>query len=463
MRLERSARLSAFIACAALGLTACGDDDETIILADAGGLDGGNVLLDGSSNVSPDGSGPIAPVDSGTPLLGVDSGTPATPPVYVWSMAIPNADGDLDSYVGLTNSPDFASIDRSKLRMFQPYSGVAAIENHVFIGDANGPFVTKFRITDSLQWEEVAKINFGAYPLPEGEMLNFYFANFKSETTVYHHYGDDKSWRIVWNPREAKIVTSKTDTNLPEPTSTTAVGASGNRTDIKWFKGPVVQPFHQTILATDDYGPESYLAVYDPVTHDEKTVITVPNCPGLEQVTMDEQGNLYVGTTYNIPLKKLANKGPAPCVVRLKSDATLDTSFPANDMSAWTGGHYGINFRYLRDGKATAHIFHEERVTGFDFNNLTPEQVESLSDGKYWELELIDLVAGTSKVITGWKEGDDVADYGRQISVDGKTYYVHQSSYQSNSTSHYYELNTDGTVTFRGETVGEIWTVTRLR
>jgi hypothetical protein len=317
-----------------------------------------------------------------------------------------------------------------------------------------------YEISDELDWKKVTEINFGAYPLPEGETLNFYFANFKDETTVYHHYGEDKAFRIQWNPKTAKIVKAHTDTHLPAPTETTAISGSGNRTDVRWFKGPVMQPFQQTLLETDEYGPQSFIAVYDETTHAEKSLITVDDCPGLEQTTMDENGDLYFSTTYHFSVPALYGKGLPSCVVKVSADGTRDESFDT-DLTKLTGGHQFINFRYLADGKATAHVLHEERM-GLEWEgepDLTRWDT-IWEDASLWDFVLIDLKTGAVKEVTGFDTEHDLGAYGRILELEGHHFLIYPSG---DGNSVMYELRTDGTVTRGSDVTGEIWSVYRLR
>lgn len=438
----KQARVAAVGLTTLLALVGCGSDDN-----ESPSLDGGTQTLDAAT------PSPTGQLDASAPSTG--------PAIYAYGLEIPDPDGNRLFYTAITNSPSLGSIKKESLRMFAPYSGFQVVDGFLFVGDGAGPFVTKFRITDQLGYEEVAKINFSQFPLSNEEALNFYYANFKSGSTVYHHYGEDKSFRIVWDPAAAKIVTSKTDTKLPAPTATTALNATGNRTGIKWFKGPVMQAFNQKILATEGQGPESYIAVYDEVTHDEKSVVTISNCPGLEQATMDEDGNVYFGTTFGIAIDALYKKGPAPCVVRMKADGTLDPTFEQTDLTKYTGGHYAVNFRYLRDGKATALVLHEER-TNLKFEGAPDYALADkfFEDRSLWDFTMIDLKAGTSKVVTGFKPGTQLRLHHRIIRLEGRDLLVHANDDGTTTT---YELHTDGTATFDAEVIGEVWSADRVR
>jgi len=264
------------------------------------------------------------------------------------------------------------------------------------------------------------------------------------------------------SPKEFKIKGQYADTKLPAAGPGESLGNGGNRTDMKNFVGPVVQPFNKYVEATDSYGPQSWLAVYDPTTYAERSVIEAP-CPGIAQVTKDEQGNLYFSPTHIDEAKPLYGVGPASCVVKVKSDGTVDQSFGFKDFKSLTGGRYGTNFRYLKDGKALALVLHHERLQAEYKAPVDPAVAEKLdTDAKLWELELVDLATSTSKLMTGLKPEHDIGNYLITVGHDGRTFIVLQLDDEM-SRSALYEAKPDGTLTWVADTVGEIWGVERVR
>lgn len=432
---------SALAFSALLALAACGDDEKNDTDGTTGDGDG-----DGA-NVGDAGSEPN--------------------PVYMIQTRIYGAD-ETTSYVVLKDKLEL-NIDVGGLgtaRQYPGYAGAVASGGTVYVGEGQAPFVRKYEIGKDLSWTETGNLNFEAYPMDEWNFLNPYFQSFKDSDNVYFYYGSQKTSRVLWSMKDWSIKADLTDTTVPAPAEGWSISNGGNRTGIMDYAGPVVTPFVHQNNETYGFGPKSWLAVYDEVTHKEKSLIEI-DCPGLSQVTKDESGNLYVATTYNPPIEKLYNLGNASCVVKLKADGTLDTSFAPNDMTAWTGGYYGVNFRYLAGGKAVAHVLRHDRIQGADFNGAPQDAVieQIQNDNTLWDPYLIDLAAGTSKVITGFDAEPDLGNYALYFTVDNRTFVVVQLiRSDSDWNSVVYELNRDtATVTKVGQVVGDMTDLQRVR
>jgi hypothetical protein len=386
-------------------------------------------------------------------------------PVYLIQTAI-YAPDETFNYTVLGHTLDF-NIDLARLdtaRQFPGYTGIEAIGGTVYAADGAAPFIRKYQVNDDLSWKELGKLNFSAYPMDTNNYMNFYFQSIKDDDSVYFYYGADKTSRVRWSMKDWKIVEALQDTKLPTPPAGWVLINTGNRTGIRDYKGAVVQAFTQYNEETDSNSDKSWLAVYDPTTHVEKDVLEV-DCPGMQQSTHDEDGNMYFGTTFSFPTKKLYGKGPAPCVIKVKPDGTIDTSFAPNDMTAWTGGFYGVNFRYLGEGKAIANVLHHDRLGGTFTGDVEKAVVDKISDDPtVWELHLIDLAKGTSQVISdGFKPEHDLGWYTIYAQVDGRTFIIVQLDTED-TRSAVYELDVaNAKVTFVANAEGDIWGVQRLR
>jgi len=319
-------------------------------------------------------------------------------------------------------------------------------------------------VSDDLSWSEAGDLNFGAYPMDEYNFMNFYFQSIKDEKAVYFYYGADKTSRAVWSPKDWQIAESREDTNLPAPAAGWTLQNGGNRTGIRDYTGPVVQAFAQWREETSEYSDTSWLAVYDEETHRERDVLEVA-CPGLQQATKDERGDLYFSTTFNLPTAALYAAGPAPCVVKVKANGALDRSFGENDLTAWTGGFYGVNFRYLSGGKAVANVLHHDRIAGLELaGDVNPDIATRIDeDPTLWELHLIDLEAGTSEIVTGFDADHDVGHYTTYQVVDGRTFVTVQLDTETTRSSVYELELATATVSLVATAEGDIWETARLR
>lgn len=477
-------RQGALALTSVLAVGACGDDDKTVANVDGGGP---SALVDAGGT----GSLPTAPGDAGAPSQGdgsvapptpgIDSGLatgptpdagPAADPVYLYQIAVYGPDETLQ-YDVLRRTVDFNITvdDLKKAREFPGYTGIASIGGHVIAGDSESPFATKYKIGADLSWTQVGeKLNFGDYFMDDTDGLNFYFQSIRGKD-MYFFYGSDRTSRLHWDVEAWKIIAPHEDTKLPLAANGLTLGNMGNRTGVRDFVGPVVWPFTMTNEDGNKFSDKSWLGVYDPTTHVEKGVIEVP-CPGIQQSTKDESGNLYFSTTGYDPTAALYGDAPASCVVKVKPDGTLDTTFPANDLKAWTGS-YGVNFRYLAKGKAVANIVHPERLIGVDFNGAYDPDVQckvwscelkpDAADPKLWDIHVIDIATGTSKIVTGFAPEHDVGWYSIYHELDGRWFVAVQVELETTNNV-LYELNLDtATVTRAGQVAGDIFGVSRVR
>ncbi|HTV21238.1 MAG TPA: hypothetical protein VMG12_21275 [Polyangiaceae bacterium] len=442
---------------------------------------------DGATVIYPEAPAPLTPSGPSTPAPSTGDDTPAgglpapaagptqNEPIYLYTVAVYAPDGTLQ-YSLLRHELNMAiSVDDlATAREFPGYTGVAAIDGQVVTGDSETPFATRFSIGDDLSWTPVGeRLNFGDYFSDDADGLNFYFQSIRG-SDMYFFYGADRTSRVHWNTERWRIEGDHRDTALPTRAGWT-LSSTGNRTGVRDYVGPVVQSYNMSNDATGLVSDESWLAVYDPDTHAERAVLEVP-CPGIQQATKDEDGNLYFATTFNQPTLALYNRAPKPCVVKLKADGTLDESFAPNDLTAFTGGYYGVNFRYLRDGIAVANVLHHDRMTDVDFGGEVDPDVEVRIGGRWtddgylpedaslWELELLDLNAGTSRVVEGFSPGHDVSFYTIFFQVDGRTFISVQHDVDSITHNAMYELDIDAArVTSIGEVVGDLAGVERVR
>lgn len=423
---------------------------------------------DGGVNASDDGGTVEPSIDAGSTeeTSGEDTGD-GEKPLYLMTVGVAG-DGDNGAlYLLVRDKIDFnfsvADLAEEGAIEFEPYSGVAAIDGHVIIGKSDQPIAQKYSVSDDRQFTKVGDdLHFGDYFQSDTDGLNFYFQAIQG-TDMFLHYGADRAFRKHWNVREWKLLEDLEETVLPIRAGWT-LSSTGNRSNMRDWQGAVLQTFNMYEDATGAAADESWIAVYDAETFVETDVIEVP-CPGLQQQTMDEDGNVYVSTTFNTPVLSLYGQAPASCVVRVNKDGEQDEEWGNKNLADLTGGYDGVNFRYLYDGKAVANVLHHDRIQDVDWEGdvdpavLVAVQGEWTEEGftpedtTLWELELIDIEAGTSTPITGWEEGHDPSSYMVNYKLDGRVFFKFQvGTYSDKPTDAIYELNLEtAEVTLVGE------------
>src|SRR5262245_44781706 len=176
------------------------------------------------------------------------------------------------------------------------------------------------------------------------------------------------------------IVAAKEDTSLPLELDGLPLSMPGNISYIR-FAETALMPF---VYADEDgwvHSPTSYIGVYDPVTHEEAAAVEMP-CPGLTSLSQDEAGYTYAAPSHN-PLAYLSGQAPRPCIARLTPEHELDAGW-TTDFTEWTGGRFGRDFRYVRDGWGLMTVFYHDEL-GADFGApLDADTVERSWEAKYW-------------------------------------------------------------------------------
>lgn len=450
--------------CALLAGAGCDADDEAT--ADAGG--GGH------------------PHDAGedhSDATTADAGT--SDPIYLITVATPGTgEDDLGSLYGLLRHEIDLEVSRDdlaaeKAKEFEAYTGMSVIGGEVVIGESTRPFAKKFVISDDFVWTQVGdpkELDFTDYVVDAVDGLNFYYQAING-TDMLLFYGSDRAWRKHWNTEDWAKKEEYTDSGeLPLGGDGWTLGSTGNRTGIRDWQGAILQTF---VLRDENWNAskDSWIAVYDEDSYLQTATIEVP-CPGLEQQTMAEDGSIYVSTTFNSPLYQLYGLQEPSCIVRMNKDGTKDESWDNKKLSdLTTGGFDGVNFRYLREGIAAANVLHHDRIDGADFSaGEIEEDVAVKVDGTWngdeyvpqdatlWELELIDIEAGTSRPITGWEDGHDPGSYSIFHQVEDRIFISHQIDPYGDMREAIYELDIEtATVEFVGNVAGSVYGVQRVR
>lgn len=380
---------------------------------------------------------------------------PSTPeaeaPVYALHVVVFDPDFNANSYVVLSNTLDLSSISLEGAREFPGFGSIMAAGGKLLVADAESPVIDRFDISSDLQWADDGSLSFGNFGATTADVTAQFFLN---QQTAYLTV--DVTSRVIWNPTSFEIMGTREQSALSlEPQAGLQLEAAFNRTAWIW-RGPVVRPFYYRDEAWFEFSDESQVAVYDPTSHEEREVVSVP-CPALENATQDEAGNTYLSTWNYEPTLFLYGEGPKPCVARFTPDGTYDRDWNP-DLSAWTGGRHPQVFRYLSGGKAVASVLHHEEVTADWTAGYTPEVGDEIVGGNHFHLWMFDLDAGTARELEG-VESSNAQYHGKTI--DGRSFVF--MPYELWARSRVYELNADGTARQVFETPGWVYDWVRVR
>jgi hypothetical protein len=315
------------------------------------------------------------------------------------------------------------------------------------------PAITEFEITPELQWVEGRTLGFQSYPLTDN--ANWYYQFVLNDNTAYLPFEGYK--RVVWDPTEMTITSTMEDGTLPPVVGALLLEAGGNRNGIR-YSNAVYQAFFYRDQDWFRFGADSVIVSYDPITHRERSQLTVP-CPGLAIATADEAGNTYFSSWDYLPGLALYGEGPAPCAARLRPDGTLDEAW-TTDFTGLTGGRYVTNFRYVGGGRAVANVLHAEEMT-VDFSQpMDPEVVSNLyQSGPHWHFWLFDLNTQTARPVEGVNA--EIGSSAQFAVLDGRTFVF--LPYEQYSRSKIYEIDATGRATEHLDVLGDVFKWVRVR
>lgn len=383
---------------------------------------------------------------------GGPAGVPGDGPVYALMTQVYDVD-DRTVYLALSDTVDVDHVDLSDAREFDGVANFAPVGGRILVSDGEQPVITEFEITDDLDWIEGVAVSFADYPLYDN--ANFYYQFLLDEHTAYLPFEQTK--RLLWDPTDMVIDGTVEDSSLALQDGDLWLQGGGNRNAVR-FDGPVLQAFYYVDYDWFQFGPDSMIASYDPVTHAEDDVITAP-CPGLSIATQDEAGQTYFGTWDYLGIKSLYGLAPTPCVARLRADRTLDEAF-TTDLGDLTGGRTVSNFRYVGDGRAIGNVLHHE-LLGLDLDAPFDPASEAAAwaTGPHWRLWTFDLDAGTAAPVEGI--GVDIGSGAQFAVLDGRTFVF--LPFDEWARTKVYELGDDGVAVERFEVTGDVFKWERVR
>lgn len=369
-------------------------------------------------------------------------------PLYVMMSQVYDT-SDRTIFYPVTNTLD--PTERVTLEDAHQEAGVANLQTaggKVLVSSGSAPRVTSYTVDDDFNWVEGDTINFSSYGLPE-DGANFYnqFVQGPEVITLVEWGTFD---RIVWNPSTMKVVGEFTDSSVPDAPADQIWENGGNRADIQYPNGARQVFITGGELFSDE---TSQLVIYDKTTFTEDTVVELP-CGGAAIATMDEQGTAYYAPYQDSGVPYLFGLGPKPCVAVIDKDLEVDTI----DISEITGGFYGGNLRYLKDGYALAVVLRHDRFEGdYDYESGVFDETiwDEVDLASSWELWLLDLEAGTGEPIEG------ITQYYPQTEViDGRAFVLVPDFDAGNTTI--YEL-IDGKLEKHLEAEGDVFKWVRVR
>lgn len=374
---------------------------------------------------------------------GGQGGAPGTEPLYVLATTVFDADGGRQVYFGFDNSLDDFDFSLKRAREFAGVANFETIAGDLYISDGEEPIIRRYEITDDFKWKEKAAMSFAAFPLSDN--ANFFSQYMASDHAMYLPY--DFSKRIVWDPLRMEILETLEDSALALEVDGLTLEAGGNRTSVR-YNGPVMQPFFYHDEDWLEFGTFSPIAVYDPVTHEEISIIKGP-CPGLAVPSIDEEGNTYFSSWDHTPYFALFDAGPAPCVARITKDRQLDEDF-TTDMTEFTGGRYVMNFRYVRDGWGFADVLHHEELDADFSGDPDIDVLDQIFEFTHFHLWRIDLKNGTA---ARYKDAATGSFGWSTTRVDDRTFlFVPQDG---GARTKIYELDDEGSATLLHQVPGD--------
>jgi hypothetical protein len=262
-----------------------------------------------------------------TPTAGNDPSTseqndtpdaPATedPSLYAMLYLVWSDDGPT-GYVALSDSLERSSVTLNESREVPGYASMAAVGGDLLIASGDEPSVTRYTIGEDLSWQSGPTLSFANQGV---EAAGFFRQFIAADDLAFAELEVNK--RVVWDPTALEIRGVKETSQLALERDGLALFANYNRSYHR-LGGSVLRPFSYHDEDWYEWSPDTQLVVYDAATQEETQILDAP-CPGLDTVTVDEDGNSYFSTWEYPALHGLAGRA-APCVTKVNADGTLGT------------------------------------------------------------------------------------------------------------------------------------------
>lgn len=381
------------VACAALGLIACGGDD-----------DDGGTLSD----------------------------------VFYPTSSVVFSDQGEQTYVQMLPSIEAQTIDPSTSREFPGWADIWVHDGALLVADGEAPTIDRYRVERDGALTADGRISFADYG---ASTAAFWGHLFVSPTKVYWF---DTAGRtvVIWDPTTMTITRSFPFPELADRGGLTLAGPTADRSSVVRGDRAYV-PFYWADWTNYVLSEDSIVLVFDTTTDTLLDVISVP-CPELNFVSVDDVGTIYFSNWgYSVMPTLLDGKAKA-CAVRIPPGSDqLDAGWKLTFADV-TEGREAATLRWIGGGKALVTVFHQERV------ELTPDADRyALTDSANWTLWSYDLATGAAAPFEGlgWHSA---GLYGTRVD-DKAILSVPSGDYASTAT---YTLAPDGTVAKLWESVG---------
>jgi hypothetical protein len=381
------------VVCAALGLVACGGDD-----------DDGGTLSD----------------------------------VFYPTSSVVFSDQGQQTYVQMLPSIEAQTIDPSTSREFPGWADIWVHDGALLVADGEAPTIDRYRVEGDGTLTADGRISFADYG---ASTAAFWGHLFVSPTKVYWF---DTAGRtvVIWDPTTMTITRSFPFPELADRGGLTLAGPTADRSSVVRGDRAYV-PFYWADWTNYVLSEDSVVLVFDTTTDTLLDVISVP-CPELNFVSVDDVGTIYFSNWgYSVMPTLLDGKARA-CAVRIPPGSDqLDAGWKLTFADV-TEGREAATLRWIGGGKALVTVFHQERV------ELTPDADRyALTDSANWTLWSYDLATGAAAPFEGlgWHSA---GLYGTRVD-DKAILSVPSGDYASTAT---YTLAPDGTVAKLWESVG---------
>jgi hypothetical protein len=337
-------KLDAFWGAAGAMLMACGDDGATIIISQPEAVE------------------------------------PSASSAYIVGSTLNGPEG-WNAYVAALSALVPQEVDYGKALEVPGRADVWVWDDKVFIALADAPVVSRYAVTEQLQFvEEGPRISFADRGLASAQFWN---AIWLTPDKAYMNNAAGLEY-IIWNPRSMQIVGSVPHPAIEERPGFVVRNSSTNRGAVV-RDGKVYHTYYWTDENYERYEPDSRIAVYDIASDQLLDVIEAP-CPGLDVATQDDAGNLYFSSWTGLPGLSLVLGAPTSCAVKIPAGSEqIDPAWTL----AWpdvTDGRHGAALRYQGDGHGLLSVFHDERLQ-YDSSSDAFELIGT-ENWQTWRVEL---------------------------------------------------------------------------